>query len=294
VITSLLIDAGNSRLKWGIYHQGRLKPGAVVNYQDGNLYQQLVEAWQSLVATNQRPDRVVLANVAGANITEALDRWRKDFQNSVAMLKGGTVKDGFQLTIVPIASQADAFGVKNAYRQPEALGADRWAGLVAARHHIKGDVCIIDCGSALTIDVLAANGEHKGGIIMPGWEMMKTSLIMKTDGISEKVREKSQEKTTLLGCDTSEAIEAGSAAGCVGAIEYIVHQYQQETGTELQCILTGGAAPLLLPLLNRQDMLTNLRYEPDWVLKGLVIISDAMISDTMVESVQVNDPGQTK
>jgi type III pantothenate kinase len=280
---SLLIDAGNSRLKWGVYHQGYLVPGVAVNYQDGQLlYQQLKQVWQSLAEDNLRPTNILLANVAGTRVIEALERWREDIQNSAAM-----VKDESRLTIVNIAAQANAYGVINAYRQPAALGADRWASLVAARHYIAGDTCIIDCGTALTVDVLAANGEHKGGIIMPGWEMMKKNLILKTEGISEVVQENTREEIPLLGCGTGEAVEAGCAAACAGAIEHIVSQYQQKTGTELQCILTGGAADRLLPLLKIQDVPSNIRNEPDWVLMGL-----AVISDNIIESGQKNNSGQ--
>lgn len=281
--TILLIDAGNSRLKWGIYHQGRLEPGAGLIYQKESLDQQLGVIRQSLAAGNHWPEVIVLANVAGASVADALEHWRDDFRNGYP-----AVKDESQLTIVNIIAQADAYGVKSAYRRPSALGADRWAGLVAARHYIEGDSCVIDCGTALTIDVLAANGDHKGGIIMPGWEMMKKSLVMNTDGILEVSHETSQEISSLLGCDTAEAIEAGCGAACAGAVEHIVGRYQHNSEAELQCILTGGAAHRLLPLLGNLDSMTKIRHEPDWVLKGL-----AVISDNIIESGLRNDSGQT-
>lgn len=275
-MTTLLIDAGNSRLKWGIYRQGLYEPGTALSYQKGPLEQQLKEAWLELIEVNQKPARIVLANVAGARVTDALESWREDIQNSIAMTKDEMVKDESWLTIVNITALANAYGVKNAYSEPAKLGADRWAGLVAARHYIDGDVCIIDCGTALTVDVLAANGEHKGGVIMPGWEMMKKSLIMNTEGISQAIHEESRELTPLLGSNTGEAIEAGCYAACAGAIEHIIRQHQHETGAELQCVLTGGAAPRLLPLLGALDILGKVRHEPDWVLKGLMVISDSI------------------
>lgn len=268
-MTVLLIDAGNSRLKWAFCHDGQLETGDPVVYQWSILEQQLTEAWVSFQKKNPSFTKIILANVAGQQVFDALD-------------KTLGVKDTGAVTIETVVSQAKAYGVLNAYNEPEALGADRWAALVAARHHVRGDVCIVNCGTALTIDILTAEGEHAGGIIAPGWEMMQSSLVTNTKGIMSG----ESEVPDLLGQTTQQGVQAGISAACVGAVEYIVRRYQNEKSVELTCVVTGGAAPLLLPKLVSSQADCIFEHEPDWVFKGL-----AIISGNPVDGVLANNPG---
>lgn len=279
-LVTLLIDAGNSRLKWALYRQGQCEPGHPIIYQrlprpssrQSLLASQLSTTWRSLVGTDGGPDKIILSNVAGSWLMDALNQWmNEDFQN------GMLVKDGRRLTIDTVVSQENAFGVKNAYKNPEMLGADRWAGLIAARHLVPGDRCIIDCGSALTIDVLTEAGEHRGGIIMPGWEMMKKCLVTDIDAITSEMVNSESSGLPLLADNTRDAIEAGITAACAGAIMHVIQRYQDETGSTLNCVITGGGALQLLPLLLEQSPEVIFQHEPDWVLKGLAIISDTIV-----------------
>ena len=272
--TTLLIDAGNSSLKWALCHNGRLEAGDPVVYQWPSLEQQLTEAWSSFTKKNVNPAKIILANVAGEQVLDALNRWRA---------KALVVEETDGVTIEIVTAQASAYGVTSAYEQSETLGADRWAALVAARHHVEGDACIIDCGTAFTIDILAANGEHVGGTIAPGWEMMENSLVANTKSITSA----ESGIPELLGKTTQQAIQAGISAACAGAVEHIVRRYQNGKGRELTCVLTGGAAPLLLSKLSSSKPLSSkstskFYYEPDWVLKGLAIISGNPLGEALI------------
>jgi type III pantothenate kinase len=274
-MTTLLIDAGNSRLKWALCHDGQLEKGDPVVYQWSSLQQQLTEAWQSFPKKNISPTKIILANVAGQRVSGALSRWRDESLSKVL-----PVKETGEVTIEIVVAQANAYGVINAYKLPEALGVDRWAALVAARHHIKGDACIIDCGTALTVDIITAEGKHVGGVIAPGWEMMESSLVSNTKGVISG----ESDVPELLGQSTQQAVQAGVSAACAGAIEYVVQRYQDKKGRALTCVVTGGAAPLLLPKLLLSKFAGTFHHEPDWVLKGLAVISGNPTEEALVNS----------
>ncbi len=272
-MTTLLIDAGNSRLKWALCHSGRLEKGDSVVYRWSSLDQQLTEAWQSFANKSSGITKIILANVAGQRVLDSVSRWRD---------KAFAVKETDEVTIEIVVARANAYGVLNAYTQPETLGADRWAALAAARHYVEGNTCIVNCGTALTIDVLTAEGEHAGGIIAPGWGMMESSLVTNTQDITSA----ESEVPDLLGQTTQQGVQAGISAACAGAVEHIMRRYQNNMGIELTCVVTGGFTPLLLPKLLSSDVVSFFHHEPDWVLKGL-----AVISGNPVDEVLANSPG---
>lgn len=250
---TLLIDAGNSRFKWALAAGGQLTETGVATYQQASLLQQLADCWASLAANDKRPQRILMCNVKGEDFAQAVRQWVDGLRAS-----------GPAVTLETVLAQASACGVSNAYREPERLGADRWAALVAAKHHLRGAACIIDCGTALTIDVISAQGGHQGGIIVPGMKLMQQCLIDNTHGI----RARDGETNAYLGRDTSGALQAGALAAACGAVMQTLQQARQELGVQPQVIVTGGDAPQLLAGLP-----AGFRHEPHWVLKGLAVIA---------------------
>ncbi len=279
VTTTLLIDAGNSSLKWALCHNGQLEKCKPVVYQEGRaLEQQLTEAWQLIQNKDLHPSKIILANVAGQRVLDAVSQWRDETLN-----KELAVKETGGVTIEIIVAQANAHGVVNAYKQPETLGADRWAALIAARHYIKGNACVIDCGTALTIDILMADGKHMGGVIAPGWEMMKSSLVNNTKGIISGEGEAPE----LLGQSTQKAVQAGISAASIGAVKHILQRFENDMDTVFTCIVAGGGAPLLLPQLLSLQYAGTFRHEPDWVLKGLAVLSGHPLTESLVNDSRV-------
>ena len=271
--TTLLIDAGNSCLKWALCHDGSLGKGDSVDYQWSSLEQQLTEAWHYFPEKDLTPAKIILANVAGQRVLGALNHWRD---------KAFTVKEAGGVTIEVVVAQANAWGVKSSYQQPELLGADRWAALVATHHHVKGNACIIDCGTTLTMDIITDEGKHMGGVIAPGWEMMQSSLVTNTNGIASGEADVPE----LLGLSTQQAVQAGISAASVGAVNNILQRLENEMGTVFTCIVTGGGAPLMLPQLLSLDYAGTFRDEPDWVLKGLAVLSGNLLHESLA-----NDSG---
>ena len=167
-------------------------------------------------------------------------------------------------------AQVEAFGVRCAYQQPAQLGADRWAALVAARHHLDGPSCVIDCGTALTIDLLTADGVHAGGLIAPGMGMMRDSLVANTCQIPAG---EAVENTVFTVQDTLGAVQAGIMAATVGAVRQVLQQCRDQWQQDPVCVVTGGDAESLLAAMPAASWPNGVQHEVEWVLKGLAIIA---------------------
>lgn len=247
----LLIDAGNTSLKWGELDGATLRAVGRAFHAGQDMREVATQAWGELPA----PERVIVGNVAGERFARSLRGWMKRTWRLVPEF------------LVPGACAA---GVTNGYKQPDRLGVDRWAALVAARRHTQGPACVIDCGTAITIDVLAADGVHLGGLIVPGLTLMRRSL---TDGASDIVVDGEaalieEGQARLLGNDTATAVAGGGLYAAVALIDRVLVDMRAEAGNDVAALLTGGDAPTVLPLLAGAVC-----HRPDLVLEGLGILA---------------------
>ena len=203
-------------------------------------------AWSSL----STPDRLALASVS-PSLTPLLEHLVRQLWPDIP--------------IHHAVSEAETCGVRNAYTEPHRLGVDRWMALIAARQLTTHPVCVVDCGSAVTIDVLDDKGQHLGGVIMPGLTMMRRALHRNTEQLPF-----AQETYPLgLGTSTAAAIHNGTRYALLGAIERVI---ASQTKT-LQVFLTGGDAETLLP-----DLKHPVQVNPDLVLQGLALWLMAQVS----------------
>ena len=185
----LAIDAGNTRIKWGIHDGSWLEQGAV-SY-DG--IPELIGRVQAYPALRQ----AVIASVARQQITAALQ----------------AIFDRRGITALWVKAQARACGVVNGYAHPAQLGSDRWAALVAA-WHLKHAACVVaSAGTALTVDALSARGEFLGGVIVPGFAMMQQALLANTAGIAAVDGDFRDFPVT-----TGEAVHRGPLQAMAGAV----------------------------------------------------------------------------
>lgn len=236
----LAVDAGNTRVKWAL-HDGSewTARGAAAHGERGSLDGQ----WARLPA----PQRIVVSNVAGpgaeAFLRERLARWGAEE--------------------VWIRSLAWQCGVRNGYRDPSQLGCDRWAALIAARARVAGPCLVVSAGTAMTVDALAADGLFLGGIIVPGAGLMKRALAGSTAGLAEAAGAFDD-----FPRSTADAMESGALQALAGAVERMARLLRERARAEPRCVLSGGAAPLLAPLLGpAAEVADNL------VLEGLLIIA---------------------
>lgn len=245
----LLLDAGNSRIKWAVCEDGKLGRTGAFSHKGKNLHDLAGNEWGSIPG----PERIVVSNVIGRIFSDEFDEF---------------AKKTWGITAEYIKPSRAAFGVVNAYSEPGRLGVDRWAALIAARHQFKGDVCIIDCGTALTIDLLAASGQHLGGLIVPGLSMMRTALLERAAGIDKDQAPLPGNSLAVLPSDTHEAVHVGTLYAAIAVIDRVIADVAPIVGAGIGRVITGGDAAHLCPLLRGKY-----QYEPDLVLKGLAIMS---------------------
>ncbi len=233
----LAVDAGNSRIKWGMHNGTWLSLGTAVHAE---LYS-LRDTWQNLPT----PDCVVIANVAGEKIGAALQQLINDFNAKVHW----------------VSARSFQCGVRNSYTMPSQLGADRWAAAIAAWHLCNEACVVVNAGTAVTVDILSAEGVFLGGLIIPGISLMRESLAKNTAVLKFEHGE-----FKPFPVNTADAIESGAVQALCGAIESM--RSALRAGKAPQCLLSGGNAKDLVPHLNPPvKVLDNL------VLEGLVIIA---------------------
>lgn len=241
----LFADVGNSRIKWALWDGAQCQ-------QRGQA--QHAAAWAECAAQHWRsltpPARALLVSVAGEPARHALSAW---------------IADNWGITAQFVTSSAAACGVRNAYREPQRLGADRWVALIAAHALMRQNCYVVDCGTALTIDALAADGQHFGGVIIPGLRLMRESLYRETRQIPPEAGE-----PQLLARSTNDGVWGGALYALASSIDGITQRMMAAGGAGI-CILTGGDAQSVLPHLQ-----ADYRMEPDLLFKGLQVIAATM------------------
>ena len=247
----LLLDIGNTRIKWGGLIGGEFQSGGVLPRGEGDI-QNVMAAVQ---AKQYRPSRVVVSNVAQASYCERL-------QIEVGVNWGCPVE--------LVETQAAALGVVNGYDEPHQLGVDRWLALIAARQMYKGALCVVDCGTALTVDLLTDEGVHLGGMIAPGVSLMQGALLNNAAGLHVASEWRIGDDATFMARNTADAILNGARYSSIALIDRLYFDAQRELGTEVLLVLTGGDAVMLQPHLRHGGVL-----ESELVLKGVAMIAGA-------------------
>jgi len=238
----LFRSIGNSQIKWTTIQSRVLADSQHFSRPKTGIKAALNKAWKLL----EDIEAVFVSNVAGDKIAAQLTEW---------------VDKQWKLTPVFVQSEKRRFGVTNAYEQPETLGVDRWLAIVAGRQHARQVSCIIDCGTAITVDIVTEKGQHQGGLIVPGLSLMKKMLTDNTDALSNVAQES---EFNLLATNTHSAIQAGTLYMVTATLENLINDLQQNFTDEVRFLITGGDAEELIPLMPQP-----LIHEPDLVLKGL-------------------------
>ena len=230
----LEIDIGNSRIKW---RQLDERDRTVAD--EGHV--QRIDELKRLNAMNAQPLMVRMTSVRGEGETGQVCDW----VNS---------KYSLQVSQAKVSKQCGA--VRNSYKDVNRMGIDRWLAMLAAYDRVGGPCVIVDGGTALTVDILAADGSHEGGYILPGLRLMRSSLVENT-GI--ELSAKTVADSAEPGHSTEEAVMNGTLAVLLALIE------KKAMGSIL--LLTGGDAEVLAAMLPEQKRL----LVPSLVLDGLTI-----------------------
>ena len=240
----LLVDIGNTRVKWACADNKTLVGHDAFTYTQEALPELLARHWREL----GRPEQVYFASVAGAGVTAQIYEF---------------VRSAWNLEARHAVTEKERAGLRNAYDDVAAMGVDRWLAMLAAWSRYKKPLCVIDCGTALTVDIILGDGQHAGGFILPGLSLMVAALAREADGISAR---RERELRLEFGRSTAACINNGFAFALTGLLERCFGQIREEQGVELLSIVTGGEAAQMFHLLPGDHV-----YEPDLVLQGLDI-----------------------
>lgn len=227
----LLLDVGNSAIKWRM-----ATPSALL--KEGGRAEDTATLGSML--EDQVWQYVAVASVAAEPIDTAL----------AEVVTAGRSADVFYAT-----AAAELLGLRNRYETPQTLGVDRWLAMLAAWRHLGGALCVVDAGTALTLDLVSAAGAHEGGFIVPGAELMHRSLGLGTgkirvDGLAAPL--------VTPGGDTAACVNAGVWLATKGVLEASLAAYPAH-----RFVLTGGGAASVSALV------PGMEHQPDLVMEGL-------------------------
>ena len=236
----LQLDVGNSSAKWRLLHNG-------VVAARGKYVATEQTSRAALLACTEQPEQIWISSVATAEAEADLAR---------------LLQDRWGVTPWFARTQARHGDLTNSYAEPQRMGVDRWLAMLAARARVRARVCVVDAGSALTIDLIAADGRHEGGYIIPGPALMERALLLDTD----RVRFDEEVDYQLApGASTAAAVRHGIALAQVGAVAMAI---DRAAGEPVQLLFCGGGGETLMQLLDRGGL-----YLPDLVVEGLAAMA---------------------
>ncbi|MFZ6774172.1 type III pantothenate kinase [Undibacterium sp. SXout7W] len=267
----LLIDAGNTRVKWGVLQNPvtrHLNASVLAANAETAVAQGVAPAWQQLASVSHADiatlatawrglpvTRILVSNVAGPVI-------RATLTDLLSQLFPATEPVWF-------ASQAQLAGVQNRYRDPRQLGCDRFASAIAAHYlYPQRHLIVATCGTATTVDAVSADGVFAGGMILPGLKLMAESLARNTAQLPQ-VAESIQVEHPFAD-NTDQAIVSGCIYAQIGAIMAAIRALEHEQQQTVTCLLSGGAAPYLLPHLG-----ASCQHIENLVLTGLYVVAQS-------------------
>jgi type III pantothenate kinase len=245
-VSVLLVDIGNTRIKWSVLRGEKL--GRQKALEHAGLTARDLE--RQLFAT-RGITRVVAASVASGRLNRLL---------------AATCRRKTGLTCEFVASARNAAGLTTRYKEPWRLGVDRFMAVIAAYHIARArGACVVDLGTAMTIDLVDPLGVHQGGAIVPGPELMVGSVLKNTVGIARRASGAAQAKG-MFALDTRAAIAQGARYAAAAVIDRAVSEAQRVLQRTPLVLLTGGAAVQIEPLLHCSYVSV-----PDLVLRGVAL-----------------------
>ncbi len=245
----LVIDVGNTRLKWAWLSSTGLSDQQAVVHRDAK-----PGIWTTaLFESGQRPRRVLVSNVAGPVMAKTLTRLTKKV---------------FRVAPEFVTAAQEFQGLTNGYLDPSLLGADRWLALIGAWTRVRAAVCVVDVGTAVKVDSVDAAGQHLGGLIAPGIHMMREALMNKTSDIAKAALHSTPSLAGVLANNTIGAVSRGAVFALAGMADRAAEVVEQSTHAKPKLFITGGDAGMITGTMRTQGEIV-----PDLVLQGLAVIA---------------------
>jgi type III pantothenate kinase len=246
-LRALLIDIGNSRIKWAWFTGERLGKAQAAEYSGWEAQ----DFARRLIGSRSRLDRILVASVAPESVSDTLE--------AAAHLAGAPTPER-------VTTRRHACGITIAYLDPWRLGVDRLLAMIAAHWRFaRRPVCTVAVGTAMTIDLVGVDGRHRGGAIIPAPPLMVASLLDNTNGIRRRAQGGASGRgRALFARSTRAAVEQGARFTAAAAVDRAVQEARTLVKRTPQLVLTGGGATALRPLIHNASVLV-----PDLVLEGL-------------------------
>lgn len=236
----LLIDAGNTRIKWAV----------ASNNVDDILARGVIGGdWSELASFEASVETAWISCVASDAVLEKISLEIKrlfDVEPSIATVS------------------SHAAGMANDYESLDQLGVDRWVAALGARVLVgSGALIVIDVGTAVTIDMVSSDNHFKGGVILPGFTIMHDSLLGRTAGIKSN----RSKVTSVIGKNTRDCVNAGVEYGLIGAVDRIISEMCVGVSSPRLLVMGGGAEAIVA------GSKFKIELQSDMIFNGLMLLS---------------------
>lgn len=239
----LLLDGGNSQLKWAWVENGTFSEVGRAPYRD---LTQLGEEWLQFADDDVK---IVGCAVCGS-------------------VKKAMVEEQLTRPVEWLSSMPQALGIRNHYRRPEEHGSDRWFNALGSRRFTQNACVVVSCGTAITTDALTEDNHYLGGTIMPGFHLMKEAMALKTANLNRPIGKVYPFPTT-----TPNAIASGMMDAVCGALMMMHGRLKDKTGggKPVDIIITGGGAGRVVQALPESFVHDNqVKIVDNLVIHGLL------------------------
>ena len=248
----LTIDIGNSRVKWALFERGAMQEYGSFVYKIDSLKKDLKKG-----NLPRSSETVEISCVAGQEFKKHFIRLLNE--NAFTNLKFAETR-------------ARQCGVVNSYEVPANMGVDRWLAMIEAfrlSDATEGEIiCVVDCGTAITLDVISNSGQHLGGLIMPGYRTMINSLINDTGNIEFSEKNHNNFDGVGMASSTQDSISKGCGQLITGGLSFVIESYVKHCDMKMHCIVTGGDGEWVSKAIEYESC-----YNPFLVLQGLYTVS---------------------
>ena len=239
----LLLDGGNSQLKWAWVENGTFSEVGRAPYRD---LTQLGEEWLQFADDDVK---IVGCAVCGS-------------------VKKAMVEEQLTRPVEWLSSMPQALGIRNHYRRPEEHGSDRWFNALGSRRFTQNACVVVSCGTAVTTDALTEDNHYLGGPLMPGFHLMKEAMALKTANLNRPIGKVYPFPTT-----TPNAIASGMMDAVCGALMMMHGRLKDKTGEgkPVDIIITGGGAARVVQALPESFVHDNqVKIVDNLVIHGLL------------------------
>jgi type III pantothenate kinase len=247
----LAIDVGNTQTHLGMFRDG----GLVQHWRFSTVRESTGDELATVLVNLLALDELRLGDADGAIVSSVVpdlihgyEHVGERYLNGPMLIVGPSIRTG-----MPIRTE-----------HPYEVGADRLVNAVAAYDRVGTACIVVDFGTAITYDVVSAEGELLGAIITPGVEISMEALSERAAKLPKVELEAPRE---LIGRSTPASIQSGVIYGFAGQVDGIVGRLREHLGEEITAIATGGLATSVAPFCDQIDEVDDLL-----TLTGLQII----------------------